>query len=138
MEASLAAAQQRDTWTARMARVTRWAQAGSDRAKLVNYELLGTDVQQLVRESEHFVMSLDGLLLHRRDPRHVQPGEPAAVPVLPQEGSVPAALTPGGSGDKRWTWRVWALYQAHTSMTGGHLMLERALPGCVPGAGGVR
>ncbi|CAE8630136.1 unnamed protein product [Polarella glacialis] len=126
--ASLAAAQQRDTWTPRMARVTRWAQAGSDRAKLADYELLGTDVQQLVREAEHFVMSTDGLLLHRRDPRHVQPGEPAAVPVLPQEGSVPAALTPGGSGDKRWTWRVWGLYQAHTSMTGGHLMLERALP----------
>ncbi|CAE8652229.1 unnamed protein product, partial [Polarella glacialis] len=66
LRASLAAAQQCDTWTSRMARVTRWAQAGSDRAKLADYELLGTDVQQLVREAEHFVMSTDGLLLHRQ------------------------------------------------------------------------
>jgi hypothetical protein len=120
--------QQRDEWCSSMSKVVKWSMAGASATSLQEHGILAFDMTTVKREAEYFSVTDDSVLLHLREERHVLPGEPAATVVLPQSQAVPPALAPNGKYDERWTWWRWALYHAHTMLTGGHMRYEKALP----------
>ena len=125
---ALLLAQRKDPWCDRMLRILRWMDGS---AAMETQGLLPADVGKLKRQAVEFEVAVDGVLQKRLSgldaARTVSLGAITSVPVLPKAGRVPDTLAPEGGGEE-WTWRRWALFQAHSSLPGGHLKFEKALP----------
>ena len=120
---ALLVAQRRDAWCERMLRLHRWMSGGQSAGAC---GLLPGDVEKLKRQAVEFEVAPDGVLQKKLSGTGAL-GAATSVPVLPREGAVPASLAPEGAAAD-WTWRKWALFQAHSSLPGGHLKFEKALP----------
>ena len=94
------------------------------RANLDDLGLQPAELEKLRRQAPEFELDSDGVLLRRMQASTPTPmGAPCSVSVLPAGGHIPREL-----GPTEWTWRQWALFSAHSSLPGGHLRLEKALP----------
>ena len=122
--AALFLAQGRDVAVSRLKAYLAWIKQGRS-STLESIGLTQVDAKRLGRESEHFELAPDGLLLYRRprDDTGVEADLVAVLPLVP----VPAPLCPGGVADNRVTWRGWALWHSHASLLGGHLGFDKAL-----------
>ena len=121
--AALLAAQRADPWCQRLMQVVAWSAGGGLTLDAMGLQI--AELEKLRRQAPEFELAADGVL-HKKLGEAPVMGAPTSVPVLPPSGCVPRELA-GEPDDGRWTWRRWALLQAHSSLPGGHLKPEKAL-----------
>ena len=90
------------------------------------YGVGGIDVRKLGQGSEAYELDEDNCLMFRRSDA-IAGVEPSTVVVMPA-CALPAELAPQDALAERWTWRLWAMWQAHNSLLGGHTKFDKAYP----------